>query len=83
MNAIIQAKLQNKLLELSSQKCSHIHIGKNIEKCPTLNIHNNTMHKSNHERYLGDIITSNCKIDDNILDLTGVTKASATVMKFL
>ena len=26
------------------------------------------MHKSNRERYLGDIITSNCKIDDNILD---------------
>ena len=68
MNAIIQAKLKAKLLELGPQKCSHIHIGKKCDSCPTLNIYNDSMLRSNRERYLGDILTSKCKIDDNVLD---------------
>ena len=45
-----------------------IHIGKKCESCPTLNINSDSMIRSNRERYLGDILTSKCKIDDNVLD---------------
>ena len=60
MNAIMQAKLNAKLLELGPQKCSHIHIGKKCDSCPTLNIYNDSMLRSNRERYLRDILTSKC-----------------------
>ena len=41
---------------------------KSSECCPSLNVHDKVMHTANRERYLGDILTSDCKIDSNILD---------------
>ena len=43
-----------------------MHIGNNQNLCPSLKIHNQEMSSSNREKYLGDVITSNAKIDENI-----------------
>ena len=68
MNSIIQSKLQGKQLLLGHKKSFQMHIGKNIECCPTLTVHDKPMNTSNEERYLGDILTSDCKLDSNIHD---------------
>ena len=61
VNATIQAKIQGKQLQLGHKKCFQMHIGKSSECCPSLNVHDKVMHTANHERYLGDILTSVCK----------------------
>ena len=68
MNSIIQSKLQAKQLLLGHKKCFQMHVGKNTQCCPTLTVHNKTMKTANRERYLGDVLTSDCKVDSNILD---------------
>ena len=68
MNSIIQSKLQGKQLLLGHKKCFQMHVGKNIQCCPTLTVHDKPMKIANRERYLGDVITSDCKVDSNILD---------------
>ena len=68
MNSIIQSKLQGKQLLLGHKKCFQMHVGKNIQCCPTLTVHNRTMKTASRERYLGDVLTSACKVDSNILD---------------
>ena len=68
MNSIIQSKLHGKQLLLGHKKCFQMHIGKNVQCCPTLNVNNEKMKTTNRERYLGDVLTTNCKVDDNIQD---------------
>ena len=54
-------------LELGSDKCFQIHVGKKVSKtCPQLNAHQEIMKMTSSEKYLGDIITNNGKIDANI-----------------
>ena len=67
LNSIIQSKMDTKKLELGNDKCFQIHVGKTATKtCPQLNVYQNAMKKASSEKYLGDIITNNGKIDDNI-----------------
>ena len=68
MNSIIQSKLQGKQLLLGHKKCFQMHIGKSTECCPVLKVHGKTMHTAKRERYLGDVLTSDCKIDSNVHD---------------
>ena len=68
VNAIVQAKIECKQLELGPQKCFNMHIGKKTKNlCPSLSIHGGTMYTSEKQQYLGDILTTSGTINDNIL----------------
>ena len=45
VNVAINAKIESKKLELSSQKCHQIHVGKSKEYCPELNAHTEPIEK--------------------------------------
>ena len=66
MNAYVQSKADTKKLKLSESKCVKMHFGKKSENCPSLKIHQKEMIKSGKERYLGDVITDDAKMDENI-----------------
>ena len=66
MNALVQSKVECKKLELSDSKCFKMHVGKNNINCPNLQVNNKDMITTTSERYLGDILTSDCKIDENV-----------------
>ena len=66
LNALIQSKMNHKKLELNKSKCFKMHIGKTSECCPMLKVDGNEMISVDRERYLGDILTSDGKIGDNI-----------------
>ena len=52
---------------MGPSKCFQIHVGKQCsDVCPQLFVHNNPMKRSNSEKYLGDILSNNGKIDENI-----------------
>ena len=67
MNAYMTSKVDTKKLELGQNKCFKMHIGNNASSCPTLMIDGQEMVSTNKEKYLGDIISSNAKIDENVL----------------
>ena len=68
VNAIVQAKVETKQLELGHIKCFNMHIGKKDKHlCPTLKVHGADMLISEREKYLGDILTTDGKIDQNII----------------
>ena len=62
-NAFINAKIEQKRLELNKSKCHQIHIGKNDKMCPVLKAHNDIMPKVKEDKYVGDIISEDGKID--------------------
>ena len=67
LNAIVNSKMATKKLELGYKKCFQIHVGNKTQKvCPTLSVHNQDMKTSSSETYLGDILSSDCKVDLNI-----------------
>ena len=66
MNAFIQAKIEGKQLELGHSKCFQMHVGKRTNPCPKLSVHGKEMKTTTKEKYLGDILTSTAKIDENI-----------------
>ena len=69
VNAIVQAKVQSKQLELGHLKCFNMHIGKKDKHlCPVLKVHGSDMLTSDRERYLGDILTTDGRIDQNIIE---------------
>ena len=69
VNAIVQAKVQVKQLELGPLKCFNMHIGrKDKHLCPVLKVHGSDMLTSDRERYLGDILTTDGRIDQNIIE---------------
>ena len=68
MNATIQAKVEGKQLELGHKKCFQMHIGKNQSCCPTLGVHGKVMKTATQEKYLGEILSSDSRIDRNILE---------------
>ena len=68
VNAIIQSKVELKNLRLGHSKCFKMHVGKNTNCCPDLKIQDKMMLTSNREKYLGDIISTDCKINENILE---------------
>ena len=66
MNGIVQSKMECKKLELSEKKCFKMHLGKDTINCPILKANSKEMSTTSSEKYLGDILTSNAKIDDNV-----------------
>ena len=69
MNAIIHSKVDTKQLMFGPKKCFKFHIGpKNKNTCPTLKVHDQVMKSVDRERYLGDILSSDSKINHNIQD---------------
>ena len=69
MNAIIHSKIDTKQLRFGTKKCFKLHIGqKNKSTCPTLKVHDKVMESVERERYLGDILSKDSKINYNIQD---------------
>ena len=69
MNAIIHSKIDAKQLMFGTKKCFKLHIGqKNKSTCPTLKVHDKIMESVDRERYLGDILSNDSKINHNIQD---------------
>ena len=62
MNAVVNAFIEGKKLNLSSKKCHRIHIKnkktRNELKCPEVKIHNGKMNDAIQEKYLGDLINT-------------------------
>ena len=67
LNAIIQSKMATKRLKMGLDKCFQMHVGSNASKlCPKLSVHGSEMKTASSEKYLGEIINCNAKIDENI-----------------
>ena len=66
MNKLINMFVEKKKLKLSETKCFRIHLGKGHDNCPNLNVHEHQMKESVKEKYLGDIIDQNGKIQATI-----------------
>ena len=66
INALMKSKLEMKNLRLGHSKCFTMHVGRNKTCCPILKIQDEIMLTSDREKYLGDIISSDCKINENI-----------------
>ena len=49
-------------------KCFKMHVGKTKNKCSTLSVHGQDMLTTNREKYLGDVLTSSARIEDNITE---------------
>ena len=62
MNAVVNAFIEGKKLNLSSKKCHRIHVKKkktrNELECPDVKIHNGKMNEATQEKYLGDLINT-------------------------
>ena len=66
-NGIVQAKVECKQLELGHAKCFQMHIGNNSKQlCPLLEVHGVQMKTSEKETYLGNLLTTDGKLDQNI-----------------
>ena len=67
MNALVLSKMATKRLELGASKCYQLHVGKTVSTSPSLQVDTGlSMEKATKQRYLGDIISSDSKIDANI-----------------
>ena len=66
VNAIIQNKINTKQLKFGTNKCFQLHIGGNQESCSTLKVQGDVMNKVDKEKYLGDILTNDGKINENV-----------------
>ena len=66
-NAIIHSKVDTKQLKFGPSKCFKMHVGNdNLNTCPTLKVHEQVMTEVNKEKYLGDYLSNDGKININI-----------------
>lgn len=68
LNSKVNHFIESKNLKLSKAKCHKMHIGKVSGSCPTLKVHGDDMVESNQEKYLGDILLNNGKVDKTVED---------------
>ena len=67
LNAIIQSKFETKRLKLGFEKCFQMHVGeKSKECCPVLQVADKRMKTETREVYLGDVLVTDGKINENI-----------------
>ena len=66
MNDLINTFVEKKKLRLAKDKCHRIHLGKGHQQCPELVVHEHKMDESDKEKYLGDYIHKNGKIQETI-----------------
>ena len=55
-NAVVNSFMEHKKLTLSNSKCHKIYCGKKSLMCPELEVHKETMHETDEDKYLGDHI---------------------------
>ena len=60
--------IESKKLKLNADKCHKMHLGKDTKICNTLKVHKVDMDDSTQEKYLGDILLNNGKIDKKVED---------------
>ena len=65
-NSVINSFIESKKLKFGKSKCHRMHIGKSDKNCPSLKVHGFQMDGSKCEKYLGDLISADGKITDNI-----------------
>ena len=67
VNSLINMKIEAKKLRLSDEKCIFIHVGKSCDTCDNnLKVHEKNMKKKHIGTYLGEIITSDGKLDETV-----------------
>ena len=67
LNAIVQSKIETKQLMFGTKKSFKLHIESKCKtSCPTLNVHGQEMKSVDQEKYVGDILSNDGKIDKNI-----------------
>ena len=72
LNTFITTQIELKRLKFhipnkeGKSKCHKIHVGKNQDTCPVLQVHGTLMESVSHDTYLGDIISSDGKNARNI-----------------
>ena len=66
MNASVRSMIENKRLNFSVDKCLQMHIGGSELTCPKLKVHESKMKKAEKQKYLGDILTNDFKVKENI-----------------
>ena len=67
-NAVVNAFVETQRLTLSQEKSTVVHIGnvRHCEQvCPDLKIHKSHMKKSECTKYLGNLVSSKCTIEDH------------------
>ena len=67
-NSTINTFMEQNKLKLAAGKCSQVHIGKKVDQCSVLKVHEESMKESDSEKYLGDFIRTDGKIDSTIND---------------
>ena len=65
-NELVNTFIDQKKLKLSHAKCVRIHLGKGYLNCPQLKVHEKDMKEAEKEKYLGDIVDQNGKINATI-----------------
>ena len=67
MNTLIQNTINTKHLKFGPSKCFRLHVGASEKSsCSVLKVHDEFMTDINHEKYLGQIISSDNKADLDI-----------------
>ena len=66
VNAIIENKINTKQLKFGIKKCFQLHVGGDQTLCSSLKVHGQEMARSKKEKYLGDLITTDGKANDNV-----------------
>ena len=69
-NATISTFMDLNKLKLSEPKCSKIDIGKKCDQCPQLYVNDKPKKEIHGEKYLGDMISSDGKLDKTIQQRT-------------
>ena len=70
-NATTNSFVESKRLNFSNKKCHRIHVGKKDsdgKQCNEIFVHENKMDNSENEKYVGDIIFNDGKIEKNIAE---------------
>ena len=62
----MEAKTQDLQLELGFKKCCQLHVGCSSDTCSTLTVQSQEMVKASKQMYLGDLLSDDGKIDNNI-----------------
>ena len=65
-NSVVNSFVESKQLQLGRDKCVQLHIGSNQKYCPSLKVHNSNMTKSEQQKYLGDIFSTEGTNKDNL-----------------
>ena len=65
-NSTVNMFMEQNKLKLAAAKCSRIHIGKKQDECHELKVHEDKMKDSDSEKYLGDYISHDGRLDATI-----------------